>query len=94
MRPFSSMDRSREWNLPQSPACAPNSFRNWGLTLPESLPVYTSADALFHAVDDKNLGLDAVIIATPHRLHEEQSISAMKRGLHVLCDKPAGIYSQ
>ena len=65
-----------------------------GLELPDTLPVYPSADALFQAVDDKSLSLDAVIIATPHRLHEEQSISAMKRGLHVLCDKPAGIYSR
>ena len=72
----------------------PEQLQKLGLALPDNLPVYTSADALFHAVDDKNLGLDAVIIATPHRLHEEQSISAMKRGLHVLCDKPAGIYSR
>ena len=73
---------------------AARNIRAYCAALPETLPVYTSADALFHAVDDKNLGLDAVIIATPHRLHEEQSISAMKRGLHVLCDKPAGIYSR
>ena len=73
---------------------AVRNIRAYRTALPETLPVYTSADALFHAVDDKNLGLDAVIIATPHRLHEEQSISAMKRGLHVLCDKPAGIYSR
>lgn len=72
----------------------PERLQKLGLTLPENLPVYPSADALFQAVDDKSLSLDAVIIATPHRLHEEQSISAMKRGLHVLCDKPAGIYSR
>ena len=64
------------------------------LALPEDLPVFSSADALFDALDAGRIRLDAVIIATPHRLHAEQSIAAMKRGLHVLCDKPAGIYSR
>lgn len=72
----------------------PERLRELGLTLPDGLLVYPSSDALFQAVDDKKLDLDAVIIATPHRLHEEQSIAAMRRGLHVLCDKPAGIYSR
>ncbi len=64
------------------------------ITLPAHLPVYPSADALFAAVDAGELSLDAVIIVTPHRLHEEQATAAMKRGLHVLCDKPAGIFSR
>lgn len=63
------------------------------LILPESLPVYPSAEALFAACDAGALKLDAVIIVTPHRLHQEQALAAMKRGLHVLCDKPAGIAS-
>ena len=63
------------------------------LTLPEGLPVYPSADALFAAVDAGALALDAVIIVTPHRLHEEQAAAAIRRGLAVLCDKPAGICS-
>ncbi len=44
-------------------------------------------------MDGGALGLDAVVIATPHRLHEEQAVAAMERGLCVLCDKPAGITS-
>lgn len=64
-----------------------------GLTLPEDLPVYPTADALFGAVDAGQLALDAVIIATPHRLHQEQAEAAMQRGLCVLSDKPAGIRS-
>ena len=63
------------------------------LTLPGDLPVYPTADALFEAVDRGSLALDAVIIATPHRLHQEQAVAAMERGLCVLCDKPAGIRS-
>ncbi len=33
--------------------------------------------------------LDAVIIGTPLPLHAAQSIAAMRRGLHVLCEVPA-----
>lgn len=65
-----------------------------GLTLPGDLPVYPTADALFAAVDAGDLALDAVIIATPHRLHQEQAEAAMQRGLCVLSDKPAGICSR
>lgn len=72
----------------------PKRLEALGLILPESLPVYPGADALFEALDAGELCLDAVIIATPHRMHEAQSIAAMQRGLHVLCDKPAGIYSR
>ena len=64
-----------------------------GLVLPVGLPVYPTADALFAAVDRGELALDAVIIATPHRLHEQQAVDAMQRRLAVLCDKPAGIAS-
>ena len=64
-----------------------------GLVLPLGLPVYPTADALFAAVDRGELALDAVIIATPHRLHEQQAVDAMQRRLAVLCDKPAGIAS-
>lgn len=31
---------------------------------------------------------DGVVIATPHTLHAEQSIAALNRGIHVLCEKP------
>ncbi|MCH5269370.1 MAG: Gfo/Idh/MocA family oxidoreductase [Lachnospiraceae bacterium] len=58
------------------------------------LPIYPSADALFSAVEDKSLSLDAVLIATPHYVHQEQMQKAMQLGLHVLCDKPAGVYSR
>ncbi len=33
---------------------------------------------------------DAVIIVTPHKLHPDMAIRALKAGKHVMCDKPAG----
>ncbi|MHC4717540.1 MAG: Gfo/Idh/MocA family protein [Planctomycetota bacterium] len=35
--------------------------------------------------------LDAVAIGTPMPLHVPQSIAALKRGIHVLCEVPAGV---
>lgn len=50
-------------------------------------------DNVFENYDDM-LGkaeLDAVVICTPHSLHYEQSMKALKRGLHVLVEKPMAI---
>ncbi|MEK8023796.1 MAG: Gfo/Idh/MocA family oxidoreductase, partial [Candidatus Hydrogenedentota bacterium] len=35
--------------------------------------------------------LDAVIIAVPDELHHPIAMAALKRGLHVLCEKPLGL---
>ncbi len=37
--------------------------------------------------------IDAVMIETPHYFHPEIAIEAMRCGLNVLCDKPAGVYT-
>ncbi len=37
---------------------------------------------------------DAVIIAVPHYFHSELAISAMRRHKHVICEKPAGVYTK
>lgn len=34
---------------------------------------------------------DAVIITVPHYLHHEVAVYALEQGLHVLCEKPAGV---
>ena len=41
-----------------------------------------------------NAKVDAVIVATPHYQHPELSIRALKRGIHVICEKPAGVYTK
>ncbi len=38
--------------------------------------------------------LDAVIIATPHYLHPPLATQALKLGIHVLSEKPAGVYTK
>ena len=54
----------------------------------------SSGDDMYAAVDRGELRLDAVIIVTPHYSHEELPVEAFKRGISVLCDKPAGVYSR
>ena len=44
---------------------------------------YEDYEAMLDAGD-----LDAVMIATPHTLHYDQTVAAMERDLHVLCEKP------
>ncbi len=63
-------------------------------SLEKGVPVFESADLLFEAVETGTLHIDAVIIATPHYAHEEIATRAFKNGLHVLCDKPSGVYSR
>ena len=36
---------------------------------------------------------DAVLIAVPHYQHPPLAISAFRHGLHVMCEKPAGVYT-
>ncbi len=52
--------------------------------------------ALFDKAEDlMESGLvDAVIIATPHYSHPPLAIAAFERGLHVMCEKPAGVYTK
>ena len=37
---------------------------------------------------------DAVAVCTPHYFHPEYVIDALKAGLHVMSEKPAGVYTK
>lgn len=48
---------------------------------------YTSVDALLNVEKE----IDVVTICSPNGLHAEQTIKALKKGFHVLCEKPMAI---
>ena len=52
----------------------------------------TAVFAEYRSLIDSGL-CDAVIIATPHYFHPEIAIYAFEHGLHVLTEKPAGVYT-
>lgn len=58
-------------------------------TLGPAIQVYDNPEALF-----KSGIIDGVLIATPHYAHPEMAIQAFGHGLHVLIEKPAGVYSK
>lgn len=49
-----------------------------------SCPVFEEIDGLFE------LGVDAITIAAPTHLHHDLAIDAIKRGIHVMVEKPIG----
>lgn len=57
--------------------------------LGEEVALFTDPYALM----DSGL-VDGVLIATPHYSHPELSIASFERGLHVMCEKPAGVYTK
>ncbi len=64
--------------------------RNWAKeTLPESVKIFNEGTEL---MDSGVCG--AVIVAVPHYQHPELTIYGLQHGLHVLCEKPAGVYTK
>jgi len=58
-------------------------------TFGEDLALYDNADALINSEN-----IDAVLVATPHYDHPPLAIKAFEKGLHVLIEKPAGVYTK
>lgn len=63
-------------------------YKEKNADLPE-VALFSDAEELM-----KSTAADAVIIATPHFLHTDLAIKALKCGLHVMCEKPAGVYTR
>ncbi|MHC4252408.1 MAG: Gfo/Idh/MocA family protein [Planctomycetota bacterium] len=57
--------------------------------LPEGVKRFDDSSALIDSGE-----VDAVMIATPHYDHPPIAIAAFARGLHVLSEKPAGVYTK
>ena len=53
------------------------------------VPVYASYEEMIDSGD-----VDAVVTCVPHFLHPQMGIDALERGIHVLGEKPAGVYSK
>ena len=53
------------------------------------LKIYESGDELIDNAD-----VDAVIIVVPHYFHPPLAIRALNKGLSVICEKPAGVYTK
>ena len=58
--------------------------------LPENVKIFEEGKDLIAAEDV----CDAVLIAVPHYQHPELSIDALQHNLHVMCEKPAGVYTK
>ncbi len=55
----------------------------------ENVATFSNADEMI------NSGLcDAILVAVPHYDHPTYAIAAMKAGLHVMVEKPAGVYTK
>ncbi len=50
--------------------------------------LFESAEAMMNAKV-----IDAVLVAVPHYDHPRLTMEALDRGLHVMCEKPAGVYT-
>ena len=58
-------------------------------SLGEKVSLYDNPDKFFSEAD-----IDAVIVATPHYDHPPLAVKGFEKGLHVLIDKPAGVYTK
>lgn len=57
--------------------------------------INVQAEIFYSAEELINSGkVDAVIIATPHYQHPDLTIKALNAGLHVVCEKPAGVHTK
>lgn len=58
-------------------------------TFGDKVQLYSNEEDFFEQAD-----MDGVLISTPHYDHPEMAMKAFKNGLHVLCEKPAGVYTK
>ena len=66
------------------------SRREWAKqNLPSGVEIYEDGEALIRA------GVcEAVLIATPHYQHPTLAVQAFEQKMHVMCEKPAGVYTK
>lgn len=70
--------------------CGREEQMNWvKKNMTDKVQCYQDEDAFFNESD-----IGAVIIATPHYSHPELAKKAFAKGMHVLLEKPAGVYTK
>lgn len=63
--------------------------REWAkANLPESVTIFTEGEDLI-----KSDACDAILIAVPHYQHPGLAMMGFENGKHVMCEKPAGVYT-
>ena len=67
----------------------PDRLKWAGEALGGDVKCYSKADELINSGE-----VDAVVIATPHYDHPPLAVQAFEKGLHVLTEKPAGVYTR
>ncbi|MFB9328774.1 Gfo/Idh/MocA family protein [Paenibacillus aurantiacus] len=63
--------------------------RDWAREQLPGVAVYENAEQML----DSGLA-DAIIVATPHYDHPREAIQGFAKGVHVLIEKPAGVYAK
>lgn len=63
--------------------------RDWCKKNLKDIPCFDTAEEMFASGT-----CDAVVIAIPHYDHPTYAIKALKAGLHVMTEKPAGVYTK
>ena len=58
-------------------------------TIGEAIPTFSDAEEMM-----KSGLIDSVLVAVPHYDHPKYAMMAMENGLHVLIEKPAGVYTK
>ena len=58
-------------------------------TLGEDVALFDNAEEML----DSGL-IDACLVAVPHYDHPKYVIECLRRGIHVMCEKPAGVYTK
>src|SRR5690625_2791956 len=56
---------------------------------PENVDYFNDEESFLQEAD-----MDALIISTPHYHHPDMAIKAFEKGLHVLVEKPAGVFTK
>lgn len=60
--------------------------RDWAAENLQGVQIFKDYDEML-----ENANLEAVVIASITAVHAEQALKAIRRGLHVLCEKPLSI---